>query len=85
MAHLSCDACLAVGCAWCLGNRKCVEDKAWACNGDTDHVGSIGAASHSRLVSFVFGVQYYTPASLHPILIVDLLSLFLMQFTSPNS
>ena len=32
-----------VGCAWCLGARRCVEDKAWACTGgEEDHVGAIG-------------------------------------------
>jgi len=32
----------ALGCAWCIGGRKCVEDKPWICAGDTDHIGAIG-------------------------------------------
>eukprot|EP00912_Choanoflagellata_sp_UC4_P000423 UC4_evm2s261 len=39
---LSCTECIAAGCGWCLGARKCVEDIAWVCAGDEDHVGKVG-------------------------------------------
>ena len=39
---LSCEDCRAADCAWCIGGRKCVEDKPWICAGDTDHIGKIG-------------------------------------------
>jgi thiol-disulfide isomerase/thioredoxin len=37
-----CDACRAAGCGWCLSTRRCVPDVAWQCQGETDHVGSVG-------------------------------------------
>jgi hypothetical protein len=37
-----CQECRARGCAWCVGGRKCVEDKPWICAGDTDHIGTLG-------------------------------------------
>lgn len=40
--HQSCDLCFASGCAWCLGERACVSDEAWMCQGEDDHVGRIG-------------------------------------------
>jgi hypothetical protein len=39
---LSCEGCRRLDCAWCIGGRKCVEDKPWICAGDTDHIGKIG-------------------------------------------
>ncbi len=39
---LSCEDCRSLDCAWCIGGRKCVEDKPWICAGDTDHIGTIG-------------------------------------------
>jgi len=41
-AALSCEDCRKLDCAWCIGGRKCVEDKPWICAGDTDHIGKIG-------------------------------------------
>ena len=42
--HLSCGSCLATaGCAWCIGERDCVADVPWLCQGEDDHVGTIGA------------------------------------------
>jgi hypothetical protein len=38
----------ALGCAWCIGGRKCVEDKPWICAGDTDHIGTIGKVKQVR-------------------------------------
>jgi hypothetical protein len=40
--HVSCDACLEHKCGWCIGARRCIEDIAWVCRGDHDHVGSVG-------------------------------------------
>ena len=40
--HVSCDACLAAQCGWCIGGRRCIEDIAWVCRGDHDHVGKVG-------------------------------------------
>ena len=41
--HLSCGACLATaGCGWCIGERDCVADVPWLCQGEDDHVGTIG-------------------------------------------
>ena len=37
--HLSCNSCLSGGCAWCIGERACVVDEAWQCQGEEDHVG----------------------------------------------
>ena len=39
---LSCEECRSIDCAWCIGGRKCVEDKPWICAGDTDHIGTVG-------------------------------------------
>ena len=41
-AHLSCDACRVNACAWCIAARRCVEDKAWMCTGEDDHIGNVG-------------------------------------------
>lgn len=40
--HVSCQACLRDGCGWCIGERACVPDEVWMCQGEDDHVGSIG-------------------------------------------
>jgi len=40
--HLSCDACRANGCAWCIAARRCVDDKPWMCTGEDDHIGNAG-------------------------------------------
>jgi len=39
---LSCNSCLQSGCAWCLGERACVPDEPWLCQGEEDHVGNLG-------------------------------------------
>lgn len=39
---LSCEECRSLNCAWCIGGRKCVEDKPWICAGETDHIGTVG-------------------------------------------
>jgi len=31
--HLNCASCLAANCGWCLGERACVPDKPWMCQG----------------------------------------------------
>ncbi|GMI43848.1 hypothetical protein TrCOL_g9998 [Triparma columacea] len=41
-AHQSCDVCLAEGCGWCIGERACVPDEPWMCQGEEDHIGKIG-------------------------------------------
>ena len=41
-AHLDCQSCLNNRCGWCLGERACVKDEPWMCQGQEDHVGSIG-------------------------------------------
>ena len=38
----SCEACRAASCGWCLATRRCVNDAAWLCQGDVDHIGSVG-------------------------------------------
>ena len=43
--HVSCDACLEAKCGWCIGARRCIEDIAWVCRGDHDHVGKVGKHS----------------------------------------
>ncbi|KAJ1458508.1 hypothetical protein M885DRAFT_512979 [Pelagophyceae sp. CCMP2097] len=43
-AHLSCAACAAHDCGWCLSQRACREDEPWKCQGEEDHVGKIGRA-----------------------------------------
>jgi hypothetical protein len=43
-SHLSCDACRANGCGWCIANRKCVDDKPWFCIGEDDHIGNAGTS-----------------------------------------
>ena len=40
--HVSCDECLAHKCGWCIGARRCIQDIAWVCRGDHDHVGKVG-------------------------------------------
>ena len=40
--HVSCDECLAHQCGWCIGARRCIQDIAWVCRGDHDHVGKVG-------------------------------------------
>ena len=37
--HQTCEACSTAGCGWCLGERACVPDEAWMCQGEEDHVG----------------------------------------------
>jgi len=37
-----CERCRFFGCAWCLNSRRCVPDQPWECQGETDHVGTIG-------------------------------------------
>jgi len=32
-AHLSCGKCVAGGCAWCVADRVCRDDKPWQCQG----------------------------------------------------
>ena len=39
---ISCGECIAHGCGWCIGERDCVDDVPWRCQGDVDHVGTIG-------------------------------------------
>jgi len=41
-AHLDCQSCFSAGCGWCIGERACVKDEPWYCQGQEDHVGSIG-------------------------------------------
>lgn len=42
--HLECQSCFSSGCAWCLGERICVQDAVWMCQGKQDQVGAkIGA------------------------------------------
>ena len=41
-AHQSCDSCLSQGCGWCIGERACVPDEPWMCQGEEDHIGKIG-------------------------------------------
>jgi hypothetical protein len=41
-SHISCEVCRVNQCAWCIASRRCVEDKAWMCTGETDHIGNVG-------------------------------------------
>ena len=41
--HLSCDPCFKSGCAWCIGERVCVEDAKWACAGISGLSGLLGS------------------------------------------
>lgn len=42
--HRTCQPCFDSGCAWCLGERVCVRDEAWMCQGEQDQVGKrVGA------------------------------------------
>lgn len=43
---LGCAECVSNQCAWCLSSRTCKEDKAWMCQGETDHVGLAGIGKH---------------------------------------
>uniref|UniRef100_A0A7S1XMM3 Uncharacterized protein n=1 Tax=Phaeomonas parva TaxID=124430 RepID=A0A7S1XMM3_9STRA len=47
-AHLSCGKCVAGGCAWCVADRVCRDDKPWQCQGDTDHVSISGVGKLSE-------------------------------------
>ena len=41
--NLSCNSCIETkNCAWCIGERACVPDEKWYCQGEQDHVGNIG-------------------------------------------
>ena len=46
---LGCGTCIAHGCGWCIASRKCVDDIAWICQGDVDHVGSAGVGKHTQV------------------------------------
>lgn len=37
--YQTCESCSTNGCGWCLGERACVPDEAWMCQGEEDHVG----------------------------------------------
>lgn len=39
--HLSCDECTAAHCGWCINTRRCVDDVAWQCQGEVDHIGAL--------------------------------------------
>lgn len=43
----TCETCSTTpGCGWCLGERACVPDEAWMCQGEEDHVGvRVGTAT----------------------------------------
>ena len=43
--YLNCNLCRANGCGWCIAGRRCIEDIAWVCRGDHDHVGKVGKHS----------------------------------------
>ena len=47
----SCSECVQGTCAWCLSSRSCKEDKAWMCQGETDHVGLGGVGKHTQCPS----------------------------------
>ena len=47
-SYSTCQTCSqpGTGCGWCLGERACVPDEAWMCQGEEDHVGvKVGKAS----------------------------------------
>ena len=44
--YSNCDTCRASNCAWCIATKKCVPDEPWMCQGDVDHIGSIGKRQH---------------------------------------
>lgn len=37
-SYLSCGACSSNNCGWCIGERVCVEDAVWMCQGEDDMV-----------------------------------------------
>jgi thiol-disulfide isomerase/thioredoxin len=42
--YLECDSCFANGCAWCVGERICVPDEIWMCQGQEDQVSNVYGA-----------------------------------------